>query len=92
MPAYSKDGDPAFSAAELDAVQEVWARVAEDYAPFNIDVTTEDPGTAGLVRASTEDAAYGSRVAITTDPVAALHDHGCGGGCAGVATSGPSTR
>ena len=28
----------------LDVVQEVWARVAEDYAPFNIDVTTEIPG------------------------------------------------
>ena len=51
--AYTRDGSAAFSDAELDVVQEVWARVAEDYAPYNIDVTTEDPGTAGLVRAPT---------------------------------------
>ena len=48
--AYSMDADAAFSEAELDVVQEVWARVAEDYAPFDVDVTTEDPGTAALVR------------------------------------------
>ncbi len=44
-PAFDQDGDPAsFSAGELAAIQEIWARVAEDYAPFNIDVTTIDPG------------------------------------------------
>ncbi len=84
VPAYSKDGDPAFSAAELDVVQEVWARVAEDYAPFNIDVTTEDPGTAGLARTSAEDPAYGSRVSITADTSLRSTISGCGGGCAGV--------
>ncbi|MFN7731501.1 MAG: hypothetical protein ACK5OB_06340 [Pirellula sp.] len=43
-PAYSMDGDyNNFSAAELTSIREVWARVAEDYAPFNVDVTTEYP-------------------------------------------------
>jgi hypothetical protein len=43
--AWSTDGDNAtFSDAEQQAIYEIWARVAEKYAPFNIDVTTEDPG------------------------------------------------
>ncbi|MEO6512819.1 MAG: hypothetical protein ABIO16_17610 [Nocardioides sp.] len=88
VPAYSRDLDPAFSAAELDVVQEVWARVAEDYAPFGIDVTTQDPGTAGLARTSADDLTYGSRVAITTDLTLRSTISGCGGGCAGVAYVG----
>lgn len=42
------DGDPTtFSTEERNRIGEVWHRVAEDYAPFDIDVTTEDPGTFG---------------------------------------------
>ena len=45
-PVYDQDGDPTtFSAGELASIQEIWARVSEDYAPFNIDVTTIDPGS-----------------------------------------------
>jgi hypothetical protein len=44
-PVFDQDGDAAtFSDAELTTIQQVWARVAEDYAPFNVDVTTIDPG------------------------------------------------
>lgn len=44
-PAYDTDGDPtSFSATELNQVQEIWARVSEKYSPFNLDVTTIDPG------------------------------------------------
>jgi hypothetical protein len=43
-PAYDVDGDySTFSAAESAAIREIWARVAEDYAPFNINVTTVAP-------------------------------------------------
>src|SRR4051794_10458083 len=36
-PPYDTDGNKAsFSAAEIAAIDEIWARVAEDYAPFNI--------------------------------------------------------
>lgn len=42
-PAFDQDGDPnSFSTGELAAIREIWARVAEAYAPFNIDVTTVD--------------------------------------------------
>lgn len=44
-PAFDQDGDvTTFSDGELTAIYEIWARVAEDYAPFNIDVTTVDTG------------------------------------------------
>lgn len=63
---FSTDGDPnSFSAAELEAIQQAWQRVAEDFAPFNVDVTTEDPGVDGLRRTSGSDSAFGVRVVIS---------------------------
>jgi hypothetical protein len=44
-PAYDTDGDPTtFSDAELTSIREIFNRVAEKYSPFNIDVTTTNPG------------------------------------------------
>ena len=44
-PAYTLDSDDKnFSDAELSAINEMWARVAEKYSPFRINVTTVDPG------------------------------------------------
>jgi hypothetical protein len=43
----------------------VWQRVAEDYAGFAVDVTTEDPGVEALRKASPNDANYGVRVVIS---------------------------
>ena len=43
---FSADTDLlTFSDVEQAAIQRIWQRVAEDYAPFDIDVTTERPGT-----------------------------------------------
>lgn len=43
---FSVDTDPTtFSDTEQAIIREVWLRVAEDYAPFNVDVTTERPAT-----------------------------------------------
>lgn len=45
-PAYDVDGDAStFSDAELVAINEIWERIAEKYSPFNINVTTVNPGT-----------------------------------------------
>jgi Bacterial Ig domain len=53
-PAFSTDADVAnFSASELAAIQEIWARVAEDFAPFQVDVTTENPGEAAFLAGGT---------------------------------------
>jgi len=44
-PAYDIDGDPtSFSPQELANIQQIWAGVAEAYSPFNVNVTTVDPG------------------------------------------------
>jgi hypothetical protein len=46
-PVYDQDGDrTTFSTGELSSIQQIWARVAEDFAPYNIDVTTIDPGNS----------------------------------------------
>ena len=43
-PVYDSDGDvTTFSEVELAYIQAVWEVVAEDYAPFNINVTTVEP-------------------------------------------------
>lgn len=45
---YDLDGNPAsFSDAEAANIAEIWRRIAEDYAPFNVDVTTELPASFG---------------------------------------------
>jgi hypothetical protein len=44
-PAFDTDGHPGwFTGTEMGQMTDVWKRVAEDFAPFNIDVTTIDPG------------------------------------------------
>ena len=41
---YDLDGIPySFSTTELQRIQGVWQRVAEDFAPFDVNVTTEAP-------------------------------------------------
>ncbi len=45
-PAYNTDGVPGlFSTTEQQEIREIWAAVAEDFAPFNINVTTNYYGT-----------------------------------------------
>lgn len=65
-PAYSNDAtvSTAFSQAELDNIYSIWQRVAEDYAPFDVDVTTQDPGVEALRKTTTTDTQFGVRVCI----------------------------
>jgi hypothetical protein len=45
-PVFDTDGNPAsFSADEKALIKEIWSRVAEDYAPFNINVNTDYYGS-----------------------------------------------
>ena len=45
---YDMDGNAAvFSDTERASIAEIWRRIAEDYAPFDIDVTTELPSSFG---------------------------------------------
>lgn len=68
-PAFSTDASESFVESELLKIQQIWARVAEYFSPFNIDVTTEDPGISGLRRDSNDTDGYGIRVVITDEYV-----------------------
>jgi hypothetical protein len=62
------DGNPStFSAAELARIEEAWQRVSEDYAPFNVNVTTVDPGVDALRKTSAPDTRWGVRVIVTNE-------------------------
>ena len=46
--AYDTDGVPGtFSTAELNNIINIWRRMSEDFAPFNVDVTTQLPAAFG---------------------------------------------
>jgi hypothetical protein len=63
---FDTDGFPStFATSEQDTVQRVWQRVSEDYAVFDIDVTTEEPLADAITRTSSTDANYGTRLLIT---------------------------
>ncbi|WP_165645148.1 zinc-dependent metalloprotease family protein, partial [Oharaeibacter diazotrophicus] len=48
MKPYSEDADTTtFNASEIATIAEVWAGMSEDYAPFDVDVTTEKPASFG---------------------------------------------
>ena len=45
---YSLDADDStFSSSELISIAAIWRRIAEDYAPFDVDVTTQEPASFG---------------------------------------------
>lgn len=89
MRPYSIDGDDTvFSTSEIDRIAESWRRVAEDFAPFDVDVTTEEPPYT--LNATTGRIEYGSNVGhILMTPQQDANgfwvytDGGCG--CGGVA-------
>ncbi|MDQ4097510.1 MAG: fibronectin type III domain-containing protein, partial [Actinomycetota bacterium] len=86
-PAWTLDGDKStFNTTERQAVQSVWRRVAEDYAPFDVDVTTQDPAPGALTRIDAADQVYGTRALISPSTSAASKL--CNGGCGGLAYIG----
>ena len=67
-PAYNIDGNAtSFSAQELSNIQSIWKRVSEDFIPFQVNVTTVDPGVEALRRIGSTDKQWGVRVVITSD-------------------------
>lgn len=81
-PAWDPAGNGvAFSNPERDLVQSIWQRVAEDYAPFDVDVTTQEPSTAAITRSGAGDEVFGTRALITPSASAllAICDDQCGG-------------
>ena len=77
-PPWDIDGNPAsFGTNEQAIIQQVWFSVAEDYAPFDVDVTTEYPGESALTRSSLGDQFFGVRALIS--PISAIIAPNAGG-------------
>jgi Bacterial pre-peptidase C-terminal domain len=82
---FDPDGSPgAFSENEKLTIIDIWQRVAEDYAPFDVDVTTELPTVGALDRTTSSDVNYGVRALITNTSDTLL----CGNPCGGLAYPG----
>lgn len=68
FPAFDRDGDVNnFSTAELIEIQLQFQNTAEDFLPFDVNVTTIDPGLEALRRTSGTDNNYGIRVVATQE-------------------------
>ncbi len=66
FPAWDRSGNPAvFTDAEKQEIIDHWLEVTEDFASFEINVTTKDPGVAALTKSGGGDTAYGIRVVMT---------------------------
>jgi Bacterial pre-peptidase C-terminal domain/Metallo-peptidase family M12B Reprolysin-like len=75
---FDADGNTgSFSDDELERIQGIWQRVAEDYAPFDVNVTTQEPAADALTRSSLSDTTYGTTALITNR--SGVYDCGCGG-------------
>ncbi len=65
QPAFDSDGDVfTFSDAEAAQMLEIWERVSEDFIPFDVNVTTVDPGLDGILDTGGGDEEWGIRVVI----------------------------
>jgi PKD repeat protein len=75
---YDLDGLPySFNTTELQRIQYIWQRVAEDYAVFDVDVTTEAVAPELLARGGTSDDIFGTTVLITKK--SGVYSCSCGG-------------
>jgi Ca2+-binding RTX toxin-like protein len=65
-PAYDTDGNVAvFSATERKDILGIWQRVVEDFAPFEVNVTTDAPNIEDLKKSGNTDTRWGMRVLMT---------------------------
>jgi serralysin len=54
-----------FSDAELTVIQRAWQSASEDFLPFDVDVTTEDPGVEALRKTGGGDTHCGIRAVVS---------------------------
>ena len=65
-PAYDRDGDPTtFNADEREQIQRSWQRVVEDFSPFNVNITTQEPDIERLRNTGGGDTQWGVRMVIS---------------------------
>jgi hypothetical protein len=80
VPPFDRDGVPgSFNDTERNYIINVWQSVSEDYAPFDVDITTQLPPSTALSIDFPGDVVYGVKATITPE------NWLCGVGCVGVA-------
>jgi hypothetical protein len=80
IPGYNIQGrSDRYSTLERQNIIETWSAVAEDFAMFDVDVTTETPPESDLDRTNLADTRYGVRVVITDQTNKIATWCGCGG-------------
>ena len=62
---YDLDGISGFVDTEHESIQRTWQRVANDFAPFDVDVTTQEPPASDITRSDVGDTRFGTRVVFT---------------------------
>lgn len=79
-PPFTMDMSTGFSSLEKQTIINAWAAVAEDYAPFDVNVTTEFPGDEAINRTDSSDGVFGTRALISAGTAGWNADTcGCGG-------------
>lgn len=64
------DGDLwTLSTLERQWIVRWWSRVAADYAPWDVDVTTEEPSRDELTKSDPADQTFGIRVIVSSTPI-----------------------
>ncbi len=62
FPPYNSSGSSSsFSNSERVEIQKIFQNIAEDYLPFEVNVTTADPGLAALTKSGAGDQTWGVR-------------------------------
>ncbi|MDH4396627.1 MAG: PKD domain-containing protein [Limnobacter sp.] len=84
---YDIDGIPgSFNNTELAFIQGVWKRVSEDFAAFDVNITTQEPPPEKLTRSSASDNQFGIRTIIAKNWTTGTTAGSCG--CGGFAYVG----
>jgi hypothetical protein len=77
---FDLDGDASrFTDDERAMIINVWQRVSEDFAAFDVNVTTENPGVGSITRSNISDEEFGTTVMITSSADGIKNRCRCGG-------------
>ena len=80
IPGYNIQGESNnYSTVERQRIIDMWSSVAEDFAMFDVNVTTQTPSESALDRTGAGDAQFGVRVVVSNNSNKVAQWCGCGG-------------
>ncbi len=80
IPGYNIQGESNnYSTLERQRIVDMWSSVAEDFAMFDVNVTTQTPSDSALDRTGAGDAQFGVRVVVSNSSNKVAQWCGCGG-------------